>query len=131
MRSINFIVIHCSDSDVFEHDDISVIRKWHVDERGWKDVGYHYFIKKDGTIQLGRQDEVAGSHAEGYNQTSIGVCFSGKKKFTPLQFYSASRLIRGLIDMYELNTFDVIAHCQVNKSKTCPNFDIKDLLALL
>ena len=43
-RTVDRVFIHCSDSDWKHHDDISVIRKWHVDENGWGDVGYHYFM---------------------------------------------------------------------------------------
>ena len=57
-RTVDKVFIHASDSDWKHHDDISVIRKWHVDENGWGDVGYHYFIKRNGTIQKGRDLEL-------------------------------------------------------------------------
>ena len=72
MRNINLIVLHHSQSDITAHDDIGVIREWHK-ERGFKDVGYHYFIRKDGMIQKGRQLDVVGAHCKGKNKSSIGI----------------------------------------------------------
>ena len=36
--------------DRAEDDDVEIIRKWHVEGNGWSDIGYHYFIKKDGEV---------------------------------------------------------------------------------
>jgi len=58
-REIDRVFLHCSASDRNEHDDVAVMRRWHVDDRGWDDVGYYYFIKKDGTVQPGRDLEKA------------------------------------------------------------------------
>ena len=52
-RHVSRVFLHCSASDNPKHDKISVIRKWHLD-KGWSDVGYHYFIRKDGTVEEGR-----------------------------------------------------------------------------
>ena len=35
------------------HVDAKIIDKWHK-ERGWSGIGYHYVIKRDGQIELGR-----------------------------------------------------------------------------
>ncbi len=78
MRKITHIVIHCADTPKDKYFDIKDIRKWHL-ERGWKDVGYHYIVLVDGTIQLGRDLRTVGAHVKGYNQNSIGVCYIGGK----------------------------------------------------
>ena len=66
MREINKIIVHCSDSDVKAHDDISVIKGWYVNERNFNDVGYHFFFyKKDGTVQKGRDLATIGAQAKG------------------------------------------------------------------
>jgi len=72
-------VIHCADTPEGVYFDIKDIRKWHVQERGWSDVGYHYIILLDGTIQLGRDLKTTGAHVSGYNSNSIGVCYIGGK----------------------------------------------------
>ena len=64
VRKINRVFIHCSASDRPEHDDISVIKKWHTSpdpkdpSKPWADVGYHYYIKFNGEIQHGRGLEI-------------------------------------------------------------------------
>ena len=72
-----YIVIHCADT--YETMDIGAedIRKWHVEERGWSDIGYHKVIRRDGTVETGRDIDVSGAHAAGFNSVSIGVCLVG------------------------------------------------------
>lgn len=125
MRKINLIVIHCSASDNPIHDDISVIKDWHL-QRGFNDVGYHFFIKKNGTIQPGRPEQVIGSHVKGFNANSIGICLSGLHEFPDAQIHSCRDLVRGLLIKYGLELKDVVGHCDLFKGKTCPNFDYRD-----
>lgn len=77
MREINEIVIHSAHTPEGVYYDIDDIRKWHVFENGWADVGYHYVILLDGTIQLGRDISKAGAHVSGHNKNSIGICYIG------------------------------------------------------
>lgn len=146
---IEALVIHCSDSDFGDIDDI---RKWHVDERGWRDVGYHavitngkpdssfeYFPKKDGLLQSGRalnlDDEIYGdevaAHALGYNNKSVGVCLIGKDKFTVDQM----RTLYYFVNMYKRISpnLKILGHCETERSggKTCPNIDMDKLRVFL
>ena len=77
MRKITDIVVHASATPKGQYFDIHDIRKWHTDPKphgnGWRDVGYHYVVLLDGTIQIGRQLEVLGAHVKGYNRNSIGI----------------------------------------------------------
>lgn len=127
MNIPNKFIVHCSDSDIPEHDDISVIRKWHVEERGWSDVGYHLFIKKDGSIQHGRPFDKVGAHCLGQNDQSIGICLSGKKKFTPQQFKALRESIEMLSPIYDIDPTETYGHYKF-ADKTCPNFSVEKLL---
>jgi len=40
-------------------------------------IGYHYYVRKDGTIYRGRPEDTVGAHVYGYNSVSIGVCAEG------------------------------------------------------
>ncbi|TLX78397.1 hypothetical protein E9993_01580 [Labilibacter sediminis] len=103
IKGKKILVVHCSDSDYKTHDDISVIRKWHVEERNFVDVGYHFFIKKDGTIQKGRKLKVNGAHCRGINSKSWGVCLSGKSNsFTQAQMKALEQLTIQLSDRIRL-----------------------------
>lgn len=127
-RKVNLIVIHCSDSDVPAHDDISIIDQWHR-ERGWSKVGYHYFIKRNGKAQKGRCEYEIGAHAEGHNAHSIGICLSGKGKFTEAQYEMLYYLVQRACKKYNLDIMtSVVSHNSLNPHKTCPNFDVAKFL---
>ena len=61
MRKINDLIVHCAAT--YDTMDIGVkeIRKVHVDENGWKDIGYHFVIRRDGTVEKGRDVSVIGA----------------------------------------------------------------------
>lgn len=122
MRKINKIIIHCSDSDNPRHDNIKTIDQWHK-ARGWRGVGYHYFIRANGTLELGRKVSEAGAHTYGQNGESLGVCLHGKERFTEAQFLTLRKLIRNLRRLFK--PLAVYGHCEFNAEKTCPNFDYK------
>lgn len=135
MRKIKFIVLHCSDSDRLAHDNIATIREWHT-LRGFTgpdgvsgthdDVGYHFFIRRDGTIEEGRKVEDVGAHVQNHNKFSIGVCLSGRTfvDFHGIQFTAARKLVRDLIKRFNLTEQDVKLHRQLDSGKTCPNFTL-------
>jgi len=110
-----------------EHDDVSVIRQWHL-KRGWKDVGYHYFIQKDGTVQDGRKLEESGAHCKGENQASVGICLHGRDDFTPEQFATLRRVCNVMCGAFNIDKKDIYPHNYFNKNKTCPNFDVGKVL---
>jgi N-acetyl-anhydromuramyl-L-alanine amidase AmpD len=70
---IDMIVLHHAAA---KHCTIYNINQWHL-ANGWSMIGYHYFINKKGEIFKGRPDDTIGSHAKGYNATSLGLCFEG------------------------------------------------------
>ena len=72
----NYIVIH--HSGTAEDMDLSAqdINNMHQNN-GWTCIGYHYVIRKDGTVEYGRPDWAIGAHAEGHNWESIGIHLSG------------------------------------------------------
>lgn len=76
MREINLIVIHCSatraDRCFTEHDVTAAHRC-----RGFKECGYHYYIRKNGDIKTMRPIERIGAHVRGFNAASIGICYEG------------------------------------------------------
>lgn len=123
-RLIKKVIIHCSASDVEAHDNVETIRKWHVEENGWKDIGYHFLITKDGNVHKCRDIEDVGAHTVGHNLDSIGVCLTGNKDFSPDQFFSLAWLLNHLLeDNPSIN--EVKPHSFYNDKKTCPNFDLR------
>lgn len=128
MRPIKQIVIHCADTPKDVHFDIIDIRRWHVEEQGWSDVGYHYVILLDGTIQLGRDLNTVGAHVGGHNQNSIGVCYIGGKDGldtrTTGQKASLVYLVATLKRMFKGTK--VLGHRDfAGVQKYCPSFNAK------
>lgn len=71
--STKIIILHHAESKSCTADDI---HRWHL-ANGWAGIGYHFFVRKDGSIYRGRPEGVVGSHAKGSNSDSIGICFEG------------------------------------------------------
>ncbi len=129
MRHILKIIVHCSDSDYLHHDNVETIKKWHVEENGWSDIGYHYIITKNGAVHKGRPEEEDGAHARGHNKGSIAICLTGSRKFSIKQFESLRMLIMSdLIPRFKLNTSKVFNHSDIDRKKSCPNFNVHQVL---
>lgn len=118
MRPVDKIILHCSASDD-PRQNAAMIDSWHK-ARGFNKIGYHYFIKFDGTVERGRGLEEVGAHAEGHNKTSIGICLAGLTRFNEVQFESLRRILLQLKYIYPRAT--VHGHREFS-SKTCPVFD--------
>ena len=96
---------------------------------GWRDVGYHYFIKTNGEIQTGRSLDQVGAHVGGQNSDSIGICLHGRDEFTQAQFNSLRQIVQSLCFEFKLYLADVYGHFDFDPRKTCPNFDYKKVLS--
>ena len=57
-----YIVIHCSQTRPSQNIGAKDIDRWHR-ERGWLKIGYHKVIKRDGTVEQGREDDAIGAHS--------------------------------------------------------------------
>lgn len=129
MRKIDKIIVHCADTPEGRDVRAEEIRRWHK-AKGWDDIGYHYVIDLDGTIEAGRDIEIAGAHTQGQNATSIGICYVGgcdekmqpKDTRTDAQKESLKLLIKFLKSKYK--DAKVFGHRDFAK-KACPCFDAK------
>lgn len=130
MRDIDTIIIHCADT--YAHMDVGAeeIRRWHVEERGWSDIGYHAVIRRDGSVEKGRPIDRPGAHAKGHNARSIGICLVGGKSGSGEPEFNFSidqmRSLNGLVSLYREqypSIEQVIGHNDVS-AKSCPCFDV-------
>lgn len=126
MRTIDAVVIHCADTPASMDIGAKQIRKWHVDENGWRDIGYHYVIRRDGTVELGRHLSEPGAHVAGHNQKTIGICLVGGKpdnNFTQSQFAALGALVVELRRQFP--GAEIKGHREYpGTGKTCPQFDV-------
>jgi len=129
-REVDRIFLHCSASDNPSHDDVSVMRDWHVNGRGWSDVGYHFFIQKNGNLQPGRPLAKTPAAQKGNNRGTIAVCLHGlaEEKFTKAQYRTLIGLCNEIDGAYGgMLTFH--GHREVS-TKSCPVFPYRKVLGL-
>ena len=134
MRKIDEIIIHCAATRPDQNISAADINKWHI-MQGWKGIGYHFFIKLDGTIEPGRPIELVGAHCSGLNSYSIGICYAGgivrynentyaSDTRTPEQIRSMYLLIVTLLHCYP--TIERISGHNDHAKVACPCFNVED-----
>ena len=126
MRVITLLVIHCSAVKPDQLSSVAQIDSWHRD-RGFKfGVGYHYVIRRDGTIEAGRPEWLVGAHCVNHNKYSIGVCYEGglDARGQPADTRTAAQkatLRQLLTDLHRRYPRAVIVgHHDLNPQKDCP-----------
>ena len=75
MRSISLIVVHCSATRENQRYSLMQLIRDHQERFGF--TGYHYYVTREGYVYQTRHEQLAGAHARGYNQHSIGICYEG------------------------------------------------------
>ena len=123
-RNGNFTRRSKTDEVILHHAEASSatvwdINQWHLDN-GWVGIGYHYYIRKDGSIYRGRPEWAVGAHATGHNDRSIGICCEGAymtETMPAAQLASLKALLRDIMGRY--GTLALKRHRDVN-STSCP-----------
>lgn len=133
---VGFIAVHCAATRPSQDLDVADIRRMHL-QRGFLDVGYHFVIKRDGTVQEGRPLNRQGAHVSRYNHLSIGICLVGgvsekdvnvpEDNFTDAQFDALHALLARLSKEYPHAVIQ--GHRDFpGVRKACPSFDVRDWL---
>lgn len=132
----DFIAIHCSATGPKQDFGAADIDKWHR-AKGWKCIGYHYVIRRNGIVEEGREELTIGAHVENWNAVSVGVCLVGGvdandhdkavNNFTPEQFKSLKQLLVDLKIRYP--SAIIQGHRDFPKvAKACPCFSVAEWL---
>lgn len=140
MRAVTQLVIHCSATKANVDENITLpgedigareIRRWHQ-RQGYSDIGYHYVIRRDGRVEIGRPLERAGAHVKGHNATSVGICLVGgldergraENNFEPAQWVSLRELLKDLLRRFP--GAEILGHRDFpGVKKDCPCFDAR------
>lgn len=153
-HEIEYIVVHCSatpPSMDIGRDEIDEMHK----KKGWKEIGYHFVIKQDGTFEKGRAMNRVGAHAYGFNKVpdawrpmSWGICLIGGvdednnsvDNFTPEQYETLKNILPGLI--VQAPKAKVVGHRDLSPDvngdgvideteflKDCPCFSVANFLS--
>lgn len=129
MRQIKQLIVHCSATREGQDVSVDTIKKWHVEDRGWSDIGYHFYIDINGRVEKGRDIAKIGAHCKGKNRNSIGICYCGgveadgktpKDTRTEDQKKSLRILIKTLKSLFP----QAIVHSHNDfANKACPSFN--------
>jgi hypothetical protein len=128
----DMIVIHCSYTKPSMDVDAEWIRRVHVDEKGWDDIGYHLVILRDGMVELGRDLWRQGAHEPQVNHRSVAVCLVGgmsedgkiEKNYTGPQWVALAFTVNFLLTMYPGSR--VAGHNEFREDKECPCFNVAE-----
>ena len=128
MRKITLLIVHCSATPEGKDYGAADIDRWHR-QKGWSQIGYHYVVRLDGTIERGRPESVVGAHCQHHNRHSIGICYVGglaadgvtpKDTRTLEQRATLYALLKSLHDSYPRAL--IVGH-NTFSPKSCPCFD--------
>ena len=129
MRIITLLIVHCSAVRPGQRSSAKDINGWHRD-KGWNGIGYHYVVRRDGSIELGRPIEEVGAHCVGHNSHSIGICYEGgldangeeADTRTPEQKVALRKLLEELHEQFPKAM--IVGHHDLNPGKKCPCYDV-------
>lgn len=138
---VGYIVVHCAATPPSMDIGAAEIDRWHR-QRGMSRIGYHFVIRRDGTLETGRPLSEVGAHAVGFNLVSVGICLVGgvgekdksgalgppEANYTEAQLMQLADLIRDLSDRY-FPKAKVLGHRDLPSAharlKACPSFDVR------
>ncbi len=146
MKTVTTIVIHCTDtraswrSEQTTAQRVAEVRRWHVEENGWKAIGYAWLVDRDGTEMIGRDIdgdgdpwEEIGAGVKGHNRNAIHLCMFGgasssaNDKFSDHFTAAQGFILRGKISQLKKQFPSikyVIGHNDL-ANKACPGFQVK------
>lgn len=131
-QDVRYLVVHCSATQAKANIGAKEITRMHR-ERGFLTIGYHFVIRRDGTVEKGRALDAIGAHAEGWNSRSLGICLVGgidkdgkpQNNFTDDQFATLAKLLMDL--RKDFPKASVLGHRDLpNVKKDCPCFSVRD-----
>lgn len=130
MRTITLIIIHCSATPEGRSLSFEECRRDHIMHRHFRDIGYHFYITRDGTVHDGRPIEKVGAHCEGHNSHSIGICYEGgldaNGKPADTRTEAQRKALKSLVArMHRLFPKAlIVGHHDLNPRKACPCFKV-------
>ena len=151
MREIKSVILHCTATTLEKELSVKEIRRWHTDPppkgRGWSDIGYHFLIHQDGTLEKGRHIDKIGAHTWGNNYGSVGVAYCGgvvkkikksldkekpksKTTYEPKDTMTKEQIasFRNLVGLLEVmfGELKIRGHNDYTNSKDCPYFKMNE-----
>ena len=113
----NYVILHHAAAKACSPYQID---SWHK-ANGWSGIGYHYFIRKDGTVYRGRPEWATGAHAQGMNNESIGICVEGNYDIEYVMPTKQEEAVKDVLRYVKLRYPDAMLKAHKNVCATgCP-----------
>lgn len=136
---VHEVIIHCAATrptgwfaELPFQEQVAEIRRWHMEDRGWRDIGYHRVIGREGQIAIGRSLYQYGAHVKGHNRGTVGICLIGGHgaakdddffdHFTHKQDAALRQYLKELGELTDIRK--ITGHSQY-ANKACPGFDAR------
>ncbi len=145
---ILYCTTHCSATPPSRNYTIDNLTSDHK-ARGFRTIGYHWYITRDGIRHKGRDESEQGAHVHGHNTGNIGVCLEGgvdengkpENNFTQAQWDEWILLVKEIQGRYKLARDKFRGHrdwspdkngdgeiTSIDWLKSCPCFDVQTRL---
>jgi N-acetylmuramoyl-L-alanine amidase len=140
LGNIEYLVVHCSGTPP-EDTTVDALKLDRIHKGyGWRKIGFHLVVKRDGTVQRGRVETEAGQHAEDYDDKSLAICLIGGlhasetyrrfsryirkpwPDYTDAQFNALRKVLNGWKSKYP--KAKVVGHSELKRGRSCPCFDV-------
>ena len=129
-REVRLLVIHCSATRCDRAFPVEALRAAHL-ARGFTDIGYHFYITRDGVLHACRPIRQMGAHAIGWNRHSIGICYEGgldpQGHSADTRTWAQKCTLVALLRQLHLDypQAQILGHYQLSPTirKACPCFD--------
>lgn len=134
MNRPNKIILHHSLTKDGKTVSWGAIRKYHMNTREWRDIGYHWGIELVGDeykIFKGREESEEGAHCQGQNSNSIGICLVGNFDIAEPPREQLEKLYELIEDIFNRHgKLQIFGH-NAYSSKSCPGklFPMNEVLA--
>jgi len=120
LDKVFFIILHHTASKTATPEQI---HSWHLNN-GWSGFGYNEYIRKDGSVYIGRGDHV-GAHTANMNSKSYGICCEGnyevEKDMPKAQFDSLVKRLKLNKNRFK-NPIKIERHSAFNSTSCCGKF---------
>lgn len=132
--SVRYIILHCSATRCNCDYTVEQLMRDHR-ARGFRTIGYHFYVRRDGTVSQHRRLLEVGAHCRPFNRCSIGVCYEGglapegdpADTLTREQFEQLGQLLSRLLKLFP--QAQLRGHCDMPGSvpKACPCLDCQSV----
>jgi len=127
-KETNYIVVHSTNTKSNVNVNIRMVDEWHR-KKGLLKIGYHFFVKRSGKIEVGRNPNEIGAHTKDHDADSVSICLAGGLNtrgvvsfdYSLKQLESLFILIKTLKHIH--SDAKVVGHKDLSETD-CPSFDV-------